>query len=849
MNRPQSAVHSAQSVGAWVYLIGTAVLAAASSSTVVAQGQGSPPPQARYSTHDFTLPVPGPDPNNFQEWMVDVKTPGDGFTYSTGTITVNRTRPVPTSFSGSAAFPPVAGMDFDLGSSGGMLRQRQIGILQIIKPDSISPGQVIHKQTYFYGSSLPEDDDRATNVRGIAVWPTGVPSTTRVAICGETYDKTLPLSNAPAGWPLATATNSSGFIAVFDGDAVLKWTHHFFGGNVGSSAVTDVCIRVDAVGTDIVTYCGISTHGNPTMPPPPPPPNGTLTPVDPFPPPGPGAAGGATDNGPGQWDGFVGRLVRGPTGPTVPTFHSVVGGVGQDGLFGIAELDEFRFVAVGSTAITTTGGPPPGATFPLTSMSLAGIPGPYAIGVMMVFAEAPPSNSSWALESGTHLGTPSPEKHTVARDVVVQPEYVDTFGLAVVVGSTDDDTLLSSLPGAFPGPHSFGGLVDGFIAAAVPIPASPFGSVLFAAATFRGTAGFDILTGVNAWNEFTDHFVVTGQRIDPVTGSDIEVGSYVIDTDPGTLFTVPFVALTANPSQPLGTGTSMGGTGFDRPTAIGAVNATTLASFSDFGIGDPAGGGIAVDRTGRVNVVGTTNSEGSISGFPATTASPINYVFPAGRNKTGISPPISYDGTRTVLDMLPGYVIPMGSPAIPGAVGRTDGTGQLPTGNATLSPTYPLPGTFGGSTPECALLPFGFQIGVTPTPTSSGHLRRMLIDYLGPVPGPGLPVTLVVSRPPPSFGEVSAWQIGFPGVASSPAFLPGGALNWITSATVTFSHSSSNATLLFPLPGGLPTGSGVVSVQLFALPTGTVGGNPAGGPPPCTTTSSQVATPAMWIQF
>ncbi|MGB3967635.1 MAG: hypothetical protein WBO45_12970 [Planctomycetota bacterium] len=789
----------------------------------MAQGQGTPPPQARYSTHDFTLPVlpvPPEDPGaNFQEWMVDVKTPGDGFTYSAGTITVNRTQPVPTLFSNFAAFPPAPGFEFNAGAGPGgfPLNQRQIGILQIN-----NAAQGIQNQRYFHGATAVGGEpnfERATNVRGIAVWPTGVPGTTRVAICGETYDQVLP-SNALGGWALATATDSSGFIAVFDGAANLQWTHHFFGGNAGSSAVTDLCIRVDAAGNETVTYCGISSHGNPT-------PNGTLNNLAPFPvvPP---AAGGATDNGAGQWDGFVGRLVRTAAGVTNPVFHSVVGGIQQDGLFGIAELDTNRFVAVGSTGIT--GAPSVGAaTFPLTSIPLLGIPGPYAIGVLMVFDASTVVGPApfLTLESGTNLGDPNRGMNTVARDVVAQPGYNGGSGLAVVVGSTDDANLLVTIPVATQGPQAlFGGGVDGFIVAAWMPPANP---PFFVATTFRGTAADEELTGVNAWSEFTDHFVVTGRG--PGAGvTDIEVASYVIDTNPLGYWPAPLVALTA---------TTFGGAGFDGPTAIGATNATTLAGFGAFGIGDPAGGGIAVDQTGRVNVVGTTDS----NDFGATTAAPINYVFAAGRNKTGFGLIPTNDGTRTVLDMLPAVAIQPGIPT-PGAVGRTDGTGQLPTGNALGVPTYPLVGVFGGSTPECALLPFGFQVGVAPP---LGFLRRMLIDYEGPVPASGLPMTLVVSRPPGSFGELSAWQIGFPGVPAPPAFLPGGALIWITGPSVTFAHFSSDATLRFPI--ALPLGNATISVQLVALPSGLVGGTPAGGPPPCTTNSGYVATPAMWLTY
>lgn len=74
MSSPQSAVRSPQSRR----LVAAAALATFAADAAMAQGQGNPPPQARYSTHDFTLPVMGggtePMPGgNFREWMADVK--------------------------------------------------------------------------------------------------------------------------------------------------------------------------------------------------------------------------------------------------------------------------------------------------------------------------------------------------------------------------------------------------------------------------------------------------------------------------------------------------------------------------------------------------------------------------------------------------------------------------------------------------------------------------------------------------------------------------------------------------------------------------------------------------------
>jgi hypothetical protein len=61
-----------------------------------AAAQGNPA-QNRYSTHDWTLPIAGPvgelqvGISDFREFWADVKTPGNGFAYSVGTIEVRTT--------------------------------------------------------------------------------------------------------------------------------------------------------------------------------------------------------------------------------------------------------------------------------------------------------------------------------------------------------------------------------------------------------------------------------------------------------------------------------------------------------------------------------------------------------------------------------------------------------------------------------------------------------------------------------------------------------------------------------------------------------------------------------------
>src|SRR5690606_34585754 len=120
------------------------------------------------------------------------------------------------------------------------------------------------------------------------------------------------------------------------------------------------------------------------------------------------------------------------------------------------------------------------------------------------------------------------------------------------------------------------------------------------------------------------------------------------------------------------TATEVGGSGNDIPTAMGAANATLVGGYVSL-LGDPAGGGIAVDHTARVNVVGSTLS----TDYPVTGAG----VFPAGRAKPAA--PLNEEAVRTVFDLLPAGV----SGGVPFAVGRTDGTGPPPVGGPTLPGT------------------------------------------------------------------------------------------------------------------------------------------------------------------
>ncbi|HEX5052756.1 MAG TPA: hypothetical protein VFZ65_13350 [Planctomycetota bacterium] len=806
------------------------------------------PQQSRYLTHDWTVPVGGEN-GDFREWGADVKTPGDGFTYSALTITVRDTNAAPQ-FSGAGVGLPLGVAGFTLGPA----NQRQVGLLQITNAAQaiVNPlGVGLPGQFYFYGQT-PGQPTRATNVRGVSVWPAAAVADTRIAICGEAYDQAIPLSQLGpvGGWPASSATNSSGFIAVFDGAGNLLWSHQFFGANdMGSCAITDVSLRVvfNAAGApvqDVVTYCGISSFGNPV-------PNAELATTREFVAPAAGAgcslpAGGATNNGVGQWDGIVGRLTAPHlgVGPLLPDFQSIVGGVQQDGLFGIAEIDAERFVVVGSTGTSGVVGAG-GASFPLTTgVCLNAAVGAYALGVRMVFNV--PAAGPIVLETSQELGSlvvapagliPA-NQATVARDVLVQQGYKNGTAQIVVVGSTDDPNLLNSFAGSTPGPQvaingtGVAGATDGFVLSVWDV--AP-GVLAAGASTFRGGAGNDGLTGINGWNEFTDHFAVTGRA--PVAGGDIDVATYFQDIGSATGLSTPFTELTGGPAgaPPGPMGVQVGGALLDYPTAMGAINTTVTVPglvFNDFGLGDPAGGGIAVGPTARVNVVGTTNS----ADFPVTPAMPPRYPLPAGRPKMGAVE----DAVRTVFDMLPVDLVP----AIDSGVGRTDGTGiPAPALAPAPGPLYPLPGFAGGTTPDCGLAPFGRQIGL-PVPA----IPRMLIDYAGSIPAGGVTMQAVVSRPAPTaIAEISAWDLGFPG-AAGPIVLPGNALLWTTATPVTLGYTIVDAPVtqafLLPVVGAPVT----FTVQLIVLHSVAVPGG-ALAPAACPGTTTVSASPALWVSY
>lgn len=761
-----------------------------------------------FSTHDWTMSIGGPEPTVFDETWADVKMPGGfpntaaGFpvpfaptidnrnTYAVGTIEVNFT--AGGMFSNNAANTGGgAPLFFPLGVG----VTRQVAMLQFNDAANLN-----FTQRYFYGTT-PGTLLRAANARGVSVWRTAAPGTDRIAICGETYDQMLPGSQAPAGWAASNVTRCSGFIAVFDGNGNLLWTHHFFDpGNPGteSCAITDVSIRVDALGNDVVTYCGISSHGQPA--------GGELAPLLPFPPAG-ACNGGATALPAGQWDGFVGRVVANGPGTSVRVFHSNVGGPGQDGLFGIAEIDANRFAVVGSAQAGAGAG-----GFPFSTQ--CGLVGPYVLGALLAFDATPGPGGNLNPPLGQPIGSTAPEGgiHTIARDVHVGRSVDSPFptNLIYVVGSTDDGAFTSgNAPFAVPPPAGFGalnGATDGFLAVYLDDAfLNPFTFV------YQGGPGDDGLTGVSGWNECSEHVTVTGFTATAANGVDIDVASYLFNNAIG--------ANAAGNTGPLNNSLQLvqirqaqfGGANEDRPAVMGPIAAlTTGPAWNQFGLGQESGGGIGVGPEGRANVVGRTTVGG---GYP---------VVGGGARMQDLA----FDAVRTEFDLVPQGVF---------GVGRTDGTG-FQAGVPGLFPPPVASGFTGGTTPFCALAPFGIQIG-QPLP----GLSRMLIDFEGALAPGSTNAAIVISRPTAQVGAIAAGvlQFGFPPAAPF-AYITGTEF-WLGGGVfTTFPAIGTNQAFRMQLLP-LPAGGGLVSAQLVCLLAAPV----VGPAPGCA--SGWSASPALWF--
>src|SRR5690606_38443311 len=430
----------------------------------------APPSQVRHATYDFTE---GPaDPIlGLEEVWVDSKSPGDGWTYSVGTIEVVET---------AAAAQPQFSLDeirvVD-GLSGFMSLPPLVPKKQVVVIQAVNAFQQIQWQRFYYG--FAENGNRYANARGISVWPAESREDTRVVICGESTHDDLPLDQGVA---FATGM-TKGFVAVLRGTGQHLWSHQFFGrdltGNpTGNVAVTDVSIRVED-GTDILTYCGTTNIGAGSLD------AESMKPVEPFAAPAVPSpcpleipAGGATDTG-SSWDGFVGRLTYAPGGQRNIVFHSSVGGDGTDGLFGIAEITPDRFVVVGASGVDGLSGGSSGTVLPCTDGGgIGATSGNYRYGVVMECdATALPLGPlvlAWSHRIGSG-GTTTPGTLTSARDVVLQRGiYVGTDMIAVV-GQTNDDALFATLSpqAVYVGPQAtIGGGDDGYLLTILNTPAA-----------------------------------------------------------------------------------------------------------------------------------------------------------------------------------------------------------------------------------------------------------------------------------------------------------------------------------------------------------------------------------------
>jgi len=740
------------------------------------------------------------------------------------TIVVQDTLNTPK-FSGAdvALPPPQAWFNYPTG--------RQVVVLQ--KTDAL--GQIV-KQAYFYGrtTGLGERPGYSTNARGISVWPVadanGAPDPfhTRIVICGETFDQQVPESQFwPGGWT-GVLNRPSGFIAVYNGDLTLLWTRQFFGRSTeGNCAITDVSIRVefDSNGqplNDVVTYCGVSSHGVDLV-------NGVPNPsgsnfaLEPFrffaaPQPSPGQhepTSGASDNGVDQWDGIVGRVSNQHTGGTGLTasrkFHAVVGGKEQDGLFGIAECEANRLVVVGGSAILhdSQSVPVPGTglqsfpfTWALNQQSWSVLPD-YAVGVVLVFNAAPTvTGGNLVLEASDSLGTVGVPS-TIVRDVTVQFRVVPPEGTPPtpwhdafhMVGSTNDSGLLTSSSSPLLTGTSQtlpGGGTDGFVVSARDFPGNTF--VYYSKGTFHGGPGADGLTGVACWPEFPDYIAVAGftSGFGTTPGLlDVEIASYFVDN------TAPVPGQVGNYDR-LRRDNVVTALVADKPVVMGADNAfSSRLEYQELDLDSPAGGGIAMEQRGRTNVVGATEA----TNYPVLGATSRSYRG-------------GQDAMRTAFDILP-----------PG-VGRTDLTG-LPAGFVPPAPAN------GGTTPFCALSPFGRQLG-RPLPV----LSRFLIDWRGPPPAADQTnAQILVDLTPLGTALVGGvMQYGLPDPVPTPAT---GALEmWVDNNPVSWLFVPNTGALLVNLAQLPPAPFAAAAQFVFFLPTAL----------PCTG-QQLAATPALYFSY
>ncbi|MBL8729701.1 MAG: hypothetical protein JNM25_14830, partial [Planctomycetes bacterium] len=132
-----------------------------------------------YSTHDWQLMVPGS--NVWSAAWSDVKTPGDGRTYSLGTTWVDNTDE--NNF--TVTFSGVGGTGSSSRTQGPGLANGAGAIAAILQVTDAQ--QNIVWQRFFHGdggNAFP-NVITSTHARGISVFPAATPVETRIAICGE----------------------------------------------------------------------------------------------------------------------------------------------------------------------------------------------------------------------------------------------------------------------------------------------------------------------------------------------------------------------------------------------------------------------------------------------------------------------------------------------------------------------------------------------------------------------------------------------------------------------------------------------------------------------------------------
>jgi hypothetical protein len=166
-------------------------------------------------------------------------------------------------------------------------------------------------------------------------------------------------------------------------------------------------------------------------------------------------------------------------------------------------------------------------------------------------------------------------------------------------------------------------------------------------------------------------------------------------------------------------------------------------------------------------------------------------------------------------------------------VGRTDGTGFQP------SPAFPPRNSSGqviftgGTTPTCALKPFGRRVGEPAPP-----LQRMLIEYEGNhVTGSNSDASILVTRPSSTIGTAIV-QLNLP--PTTPFVTVSGTDFWLgdpSAQNALFAYIGNPVTFRMPLPP--INGTGIFSVQLICLVSGTTFG------PNCT--ADFTASPALFF--